>query len=124
MKNSASHMARNIAIAVAGVAFGLALCLAIALKGPELMAGRVPEASSTIIGIEDPDGTTALPAPAVREVVVVATPDPEFYAPMTDLIATVPPEPERPADMSFQPETPPNCVLYRVVLPPAIYPDR
>lgn len=90
-------MAKNIALAVVGFLASIGLSLLIAIEGPEML------------GVDEAAPGQAV---SVKEVVVAAIPDPDFYAPISDLVELMPP----PESSSIAPA----CTLYRVELPPPL----
>ena len=102
-------MRANIIIALAGAVVAIAVSLAVAWYGPEILCQ--PATAEAI----DIDALEPFDPPKVQEVVVAAAPDPELFAPSSDLVATIPPAAKAPTD--------PACVRYCVRLPPATKPQ-
>ena len=102
-------MRTNIIIALAGAVVAIAASLAVAWYGPDLL--RQPAVEEAI----DIDALGPFAPPKVQAVVVAAAPDPELFAPSSDLVATIPPVAKAPTD--------PACVRYCVRLPPATKPQ-
>lgn len=98
-------MRTNIIIALAGAIVAIAASLAIAWYGPDFLHPPAPKEAVDI------DALGPFNPPEVQEVVVAAAPDPELFAPTSDLVDTVPPAQKTATD--------PACVRYCVKLPPA-----